>query len=129
MNLRAILVGGIATVGFLADIVDGTSQTIGIGQIRSELGPWTAAGSSTSRYMYLPADETNEPRFGGPFSQGFLVNFVDAAPNFLLTETIAEVDLRQLTGRADREVAPNGYRYQPLDEEDRQRLMEYLKPN
>lgn len=111
-----------------SEIVDGTSQTIGIGQIRTQLGPWTAAGSSTSRYVYLPADETAQPRFGGPFSQGMLVSFVDAAPYFLLTETIAEDDLRQLTTRDDREVAPSGFRYQPLDEEDRQRLMEYLKP-
>lgn len=113
----------------LSDIVDGTSQTIGIGQIRSELGPWIAAGGSTSRYMYLPNDETTQPRFGGPFGQGWLVTFVDASPCFLATERIPEGDLRRLTTRDDRDVAPIGYRYRPLDDEDRQRLMEYLKPN
>jgi hypothetical protein len=113
----------------VSDIVDGTSQTIGIGQIRHDLGPWTAAGSSTSRSMYTPADETLRPRFGGSFRQGFLVNFVDAAPYFLVTETIPEDDLRELTTRDNRQVSPDGYRYRPLDDEDRQRLMDYLKAN
>jgi hypothetical protein len=113
----------------VSDIVDGTSQTIGIGQINSALGPWIAAGSSTSRSMYMPADETPEPRFGGSFRQGFLVNFVDAAPYFLATETIREDDLRELTTRDNRRVAPNGHRYRPLDDEDRLRLMENLRAN
>ncbi|HTM55392.1 MAG TPA: hypothetical protein VL175_15285 [Pirellulales bacterium] len=113
----------------ISDIADGTSATLGIGQIHTDLGPWIAAGTSTARYVYKPDDENAEPSFGGPFSQGWLVSFVDASPYFLDAQELTSDSLRQLTTRDSRQLSPDGYRYRPLDDEDRHRLMEYLKPN
>lgn len=109
-----------------SDIVDGTVKTLGIGQIKTELGPWIAAGLSTARYVYKPDDENAEPSFGGPFSEGWLVSFVDGSPYFLLAPELTSDGLRQLTTRGSSQPAPDGYRYQPLDDDDRHKMMEFL---
>jgi hypothetical protein len=39
------------------EITDGTVNTLGIGQIASDLGPWIAEGLSTARQVYPPTPE------------------------------------------------------------------------
>jgi hypothetical protein len=113
----------------ITEIVDGTSATMGIGQIATNLGPWLAAGSSTSRYVFAPQDKTNQAGFSGPYRQGWLVGFVDAAPYFLATENILPRELHPLVTRAGGEVVDRAWLYRPLDPNDRERLMLYLKGN
>ncbi|MCB7130409.1 MAG: DUF1559 domain-containing protein, partial [Candidatus Brocadiales bacterium] len=50
----------------ISDVTDGTSATLAIGQINSNLGPWIAAGLSTSRHVYYPF-LSKKPSFGSPF--------------------------------------------------------------
>ena len=51
----------------IKDFPDGTSVTLAIGQIRNTLVPWIAAGTSTARFVYHPADKSGKPSFGGPY--------------------------------------------------------------
>jgi len=125
--------GGVDNGGFdeqgvaLSDVVDGTVDTIGFGQIRTQLGPWLAAGSSTSRYVYFRPDEPRFPTLAGPWGQGYLVGLLDASPAFLVTETIPEAELRRFVGRADREPVERAFLYRPLDEQDLEQLMKHLR--
>ena len=60
--------GGVTFMGGKAPIADGTSKTLAIGQIQDALGPWTAAGLSTARYVYHPSDRSTAATFGGPLA-------------------------------------------------------------
>lgn len=48
-------------------ITDGTSRTLGVGQVNDELGPWIAAGPSTSRRLFHPSEPAPEPAFGSRY--------------------------------------------------------------
>jgi len=48
----------------IPDINDGTVNTVALGQVHSDLGPWIAAGSSTSRFLDPPGEQARTPEFG-----------------------------------------------------------------
>jgi hypothetical protein len=48
----------------IAGITDGTTRTLGVGEINDDVGPWIAAGASTARRLIHPAQQANEPTFG-----------------------------------------------------------------
>ena len=55
----------------IPDIKDGTVNTLALGQIKTKLGPWIAAGTSTARFFYPPTAQSQTP--------GFCSQHVDAA--------------------------------------------------
>jgi hypothetical protein len=73
------------------DITDGTVDTFAIGQINKHLGPWTAAGPSTSRHTYdsqHAGDET--PTFGSNWPGGYFIAMGDSSVGFLSDPCPAE---------------------------------------
>jgi hypothetical protein len=66
----------------VADITDGTVNTLGIGQIHDHFGPWIAAGTSTARHVYHPTEKSPEPTFGSRFGTACYFATCDAAVHF-----------------------------------------------
>lgn len=65
-------------------ISDGTVDTFAIGQINKHLGPWTAAGPSTSRHTYDSQHSTDETRtFGSNWPGGYFIAMADSSVGFL----------------------------------------------
>ena len=85
----------------MVDINDGTVNTLAIGQIHEQLGPWIAAGTSTSRYTFHPSLKHNEPRFGSQYKQsGYFAN-CDAYCYFLDLGRVPPTSLKWASGRSD----------------------------
>jgi hypothetical protein len=56
-------------------IDDGSVNTFALGQINEELGPWTAAGTATSRHAFHPSDAVTAATFGSRHDGGcYFVN-------------------------------------------------------
>ena len=81
------------------DFTDGTSNTLGIGQIAEELGPWIAGGTATSRQLVHPWDGLT-PTFGSQYENGCYFANCDSASYFLVLEETPEEILRKLVTRA-----------------------------
>ncbi len=64
-------------------IADGTVNTFALGQVRDELGPWTAAGFSTARHAYHPSDSFTAPTFGSRYDGGCYFVNCDSVAYFL----------------------------------------------
>jgi len=85
----------------IPDIRDGTSNTLGLGQIHSHFGPWIAAGPSTSRHVYDPSADSEAPSFGSPHVGGGYFANCDAYTYFLDMAKTDPKTLRYITERAD----------------------------
>ena len=100
-----------------ADIADGTIYTLGVGQVSQQLGPWIAAGTSTSRYNFHPTAAADQPRFGGRHEGGAYFATMDGYCFFL---DLAEIDPQRLqfaSGRFDnKEAALNDFRFKSATE-------------
>ena len=75
--------GGVTYTPSPTCIEKGSVMTPGIGQICSELGPWIAAGTSTARYVYSPADKPKAPTFGSNYGNAAYFAFCDASIHFI----------------------------------------------
>jgi hypothetical protein len=93
------LEGDVSYVG--PSISDGTSVTLGMGQINSHFGPWIAAGPSTSRYVYHPSRDSKVPTFGSPHTGSCYFANCDAATYFLDMAKTDPKTLRYMADRAD----------------------------
>ncbi len=82
-------------------IEDGTVVTFGLGQIHSELGPWIAAGPSTSRYVYHPSDEAKAPTFGSRYEGACYFARCDSSTFFLDMNKTPVKLLHNYADRAD----------------------------
>jgi len=91
---------GRAIPGGWSTIADGTSSTLALGQIQDELGPWTAAGLPTARYVYHPTDRANAPTFGGRFDGAAYFANCDSYVYFL---DVAKTPARTLYALATRD--------------------------
>lgn len=88
----------------IADITDGTVQTLAIGQIHEQPGPWIAAGSSTARFVFHPDVETDEPTFSGEDTAGCFFANCDSSSYFLAFGTTDAETLALLANFADGEL-------------------------
>ncbi len=89
----------------LSDVTDGTSATLAIGQINSNLGPWIAAGLSTSRHMYHPSHGKN-PSFGSPFRGAGFFALCDSSTHLLDLERTTLKGLQAISTRSGEELVP-----------------------
>ncbi|MGI9515896.1 MAG: hypothetical protein ACR2NP_02520 [Pirellulaceae bacterium] len=85
----------------IADITDGTVQTLAIGQIHEQPGPWIAAGSSTARFVFHPDSETGEPTFSGEDTAGCFFANCDSSSYFRAFSEIDSETLAALAAYAD----------------------------
>jgi hypothetical protein len=90
----------------VADITDGTVNTLGIGQIHDHFGPWIAAGTSTARHVYHPTEKSPEPTFGSRFGTACYFATCDAAVHFFDMAKVSPEVLHNLAMRADGNPAP-----------------------
>ena len=80
-------------------IADGTLNTLAVGQVIANPGPWTAAGESTSRFVYHPSvGETIS--FGSKFEQACYFSKCDGGIVFLDLANSTPVGLNALVTRA-----------------------------
>jgi hypothetical protein len=87
----------------IGGISDGTSKTLAIGQIVSRLGPWIAAGTSSSRYVYGPGENVlDNPTLGGPTDAGWIAAIADSSTVFVHAKKADTEVLYRAVGRADR---------------------------
>jgi len=98
------------TVTF-ADIKDGTSNTLALGQIHEQLGPWTAAGAPTARHAYHPSVEHKKPRFGSRHEGAAYFANCDGFAYFFDMASVDVDALRFLAGRFDREITSDAERH------------------
>jgi hypothetical protein len=95
--------GGISVYdpsGTKDSVSDGTAVTLGIGQVAADLGPWIAAGSSSSRYLADPAS----PDFGSRYGKAALFANCDASVFFLDVKATNPSLLKAMTTRAGGEI-------------------------
>lgn len=81
-------------------IEDGSSCTFALGQINDELGPWTAAGFSTSRHAYHPSDTFTAPTFGSQYVGGCYFVNCDSYAYFLDIDKTGARNFHALATRA-----------------------------
>ena len=93
--------GGITYEPGPKSISDGSVNTLAVGQIHSQLGPWIAAGPSTSRHVYHPSDDSKVPSFGSRHEGGCYFANGDSYVYFLDLRKTPAVVLRDLAGRSD----------------------------
>ena len=81
--------------------IEGTSKTLGAGQIHSELGPWIAAGPSTCRNMVHATAKAKVAGFESQHEDGCYVANCDAYCYFLDLRTVDADRLNAAAGRRD----------------------------
>jgi len=92
--------GDIVIINGKKQIDDGSSNTLGIGQIESHLGPWIAAGSSTSRHVYHYSDKSVEPTFDSRHNGACYFVNCDGFAFFLDVDNIAAKTLHAMATRS-----------------------------
>jgi hypothetical protein len=87
----------------MSQIRDGISQTLGLGQIYTKVGPWIAAGTSTSRFLYGFNDRVrlHKATFGSRDGVAGYFSWVDADVVFLDLDKAADSVVQALACRSD----------------------------
>ncbi len=88
---------------FIKDIKDGTINTLSVGQIHEELGPWIAAGGSTARHVIHPEVEAADGLvgFGSPHRGGGYFSNCDSFVYFFDFAAVSPDLMYGLSGRND----------------------------
>ncbi len=89
----------------IPQISDGTHNTLAIGQVSQELGPWIAAGNSTARFIRHPNDIGNSPNFGGVDSDAAFFVFCDGSVKFIDLFGSRPTGLKALATRSGNDVS------------------------
>lgn len=84
-------------------ITDGTVMTLAIGQIAEHLGPWTAAGTSTSRFVIRPSEQDGVPTFGSEHGKACYFTKCDGSLTFIDMKQSTPVGLRAIVTRSGRD--------------------------
>ena len=101
----------------ISQIGDGTSMTVAIGQIHDNLGPWMAAGSSTSRQLFHTSNQTDIPTFGGQHGPAAYFANCDGFPYFLDIAQTPSSQISMLARRDDGRASPDfEFRYKGITE-------------
>jgi len=85
------------------DITDGSSNTIGIIEVKKKIGPWAAGGNSTIRAATKKPYINGPDGFGGPNKGGVHVMLMDGSVIFL-SGKISAKNFKRLCGMADGEI-------------------------
>ncbi len=85
----------------IPEVRDGTVNTIAVGQINSQLGPWIAAGASTARFVNHPSTAQNTPGFGSEHKGAAYFAFGDSSTYFLDMQATDQRILHAIAGRDD----------------------------
>lgn len=88
------------------DVTDGTSSTLALGQVDTALGPWIAAGTATSRYVYHPSLESDAPSFSGRHEGGGYFANIDSFAYFLDLRKTNPEDFHALATKSGKELVP-----------------------
>ena len=97
--------------------IEGTTKTLGAGQIHSELGPWIAAGPSTCRNMIHASVKVETAGFESQHKDGCYVANCDAYCYFLDLRTVNADRLNAAAGRRDgQDDSLDGHRFQNVME-------------
>jgi hypothetical protein len=92
----------------IADIEDGTVNTLALGQVINDLGPWIAEGLATARQAHAPTDK-HPGAFGSLYHKnGCYMAFCDASARFMIFDEKTNAVLQWLAARNDGELA-NGF--------------------
>jgi hypothetical protein len=86
--------------GTKKQIADGTVNTLAVGQISDNFGPWIAAGLATSRYMYHPIEGTDQPSFGSQYENACHFAKCDGSLSFIDLRRSTAAGLAAITTRA-----------------------------
>ncbi len=87
------------------DIIDdGTVNTFALGQVKSDLGPWTAAGNATARYVYHYSDDFDQPTFGSEYDGACYFANGDSYAYLLDVDNISAEILHALATRSGGEI-------------------------
>ncbi|MFN0053082.1 MAG: DUF1559 domain-containing protein [Planctomycetales bacterium] len=90
----------------IQDILDGTSNTIGVTEASKDYGPWSAGGPSTIRALTKKPYINGPDGLGGPFRGGMNVMMMDGSVRFV-SENIDPNVLEALTTIAGGEAVGN----------------------
>lgn len=87
----------------MSQIRDGISQTLGLGQVYTKVGPWIAAGTSTSRFLYGFNDRVrlHKATFGSRDGVAGYFSWVDADVVFLDLDKASDSVVQALACRSD----------------------------
>ena len=84
-------------------ISDGTMSTLAFGQIHDHLGPWMAAGSSTSRFLFHPLERGESASFGSQYGDFCHVSKCDGHVNFMDIKNSTAIGLTAHVSRAGKD--------------------------
>lgn len=86
----------------IPDIGDGTINTLAMGQVHTELGPWIAEGPSTARFINHPSVKQKVPGFGSQHPGAAYFANGDAATYFWDIAASKPEALHNFAGRSDK---------------------------
>jgi hypothetical protein len=95
---------GITFLNAEKTISDGTVNTLALGQIDNELGPWIAAGFSSARHAYHKSDAITAPTFGSRYDGGCYFVNCDSYAYFLDIDNTGAKNIHALATRAGGEL-------------------------
>lgn len=87
----------------IADVTDGTVNTLGIGQIHNDLGPWIAEGLGTARQLFAATKES-PASFGSRYGEGAMFATVDSMPGFFAINKKSMPILQKMATRSGGEL-------------------------
>lgn len=85
----------------IPDIVDGTIQTLAVGQVFATPGPWIAEGASTTRFLEHPSIQQKDGGFGSSHPGAAYFAVGDGSIFFLDMSASKPAALHEFAGRAD----------------------------
>jgi prepilin-type processing-associated H-X9-DG protein len=91
----------------VADITDGTSNTMAVTETKTNTGPWGAAGSSTMRPATQQPYVNGPDGFGGITPQGMNVLFADGSVRFISKDIDPKVFEAMITIHGGEAINPN----------------------